>query len=212
MGRVYGVPRLDEIRDRYRNGLLKLRRAACTTALREACEHLIKELDDMGYERATDLADPCTVAEIFLKEDEGLRLRPYVCPAGYLTIGYGHNLGLKATPDVWSLCAWPERDTLTLDEAKFILETDVEAARQDVLQVLGARAFYGLSVVRQAVLLCMAFQLGRSGFASFRRMISAIQKDDVASTVTEMLDSKWSRDFPRRSGRYASSYTENELP
>ena len=35
-----------------------------------------------------------------LKRHEGLRLEAYVCPAGALTIGYGHNLDQHPIPNV----------------------------------------------------------------------------------------------------------------
>ena len=34
-------------------------------------------------------------AEVVMKEHEGLRLKAYRCPAGVLTIGYGHTLNVK---------------------------------------------------------------------------------------------------------------------
>ena len=34
-------------------------------------------------------------AEAVMKEHEGLRLKAYRCPAGVLTIGYGHTLNVK---------------------------------------------------------------------------------------------------------------------
>ena len=44
------------------------------------------------------------------KQFEGLRLKPYNCPSGHLTIGYGHNL---------------EANGITLEIAEELLKTDL---------------------------------------------------------------------------------------
>ena len=54
-------------------------------------------------------------ASALIKEFEGLRLESYVCPAGKLTIGYGHAFG-----DV------SKGQKITRDEAEKILEKDIE--------------------------------------------------------------------------------------
>ena len=51
-----------------------------------------------------------------IKECEGLRLEAYVCPAGKLTIGYGHTLGVK------------EGDKITQEQAEQFLKDDVKSA------------------------------------------------------------------------------------
>lgn len=49
-----------------------------------------------------------------IKKYEGCRLTAYKCPAGVLTIGYGHTDGVKAG------------DTITQAQADLYLQTDVE--------------------------------------------------------------------------------------
>ena len=75
-----------------------------------------------------------------IKKHEGLRLRPYKCTAGKLTIGYGRNL---------------EDRGITALEAEYLLEGDLA-------QVLGdlhfALSYWDeLSEVRQVVLIDMSF-------------------------------------------------------
>ena len=53
-------------------------------------------------------------AEAVMKEHEGLRLKAYRCPAGVLTIGYGHTLNVK--PD----------DVINKDTADRLFVEDVE--------------------------------------------------------------------------------------
>ena len=50
-----------------------------------------------------------------IKKYEGLKLEPYICPGGYLTIGYGHLINQDTE----------EFDTITEKEAEELLKQDV---------------------------------------------------------------------------------------
>ena len=93
-----------------------------------------------------------------LKVDEGLRLQPYRCTAGALTIGYGRNLDAVG---------------ITQEEADIMLRADVEIAEKGA-QALVGDVWAALSPTRQAVLINMTFNLGQAGLASFRRFGGAI--------------------------------------
>ena len=115
------------------------------------------------------------IAEVLVKHHEGLRLNPYICPAGALTIGYGRNL---------------EDRGLTTAEAEFLLRNDLETAEAD------ARAFargiwYELTEARQAVLVDMAFNLGYTRLSRFKRFRAALAASDYTLASVEMLDSRW---------------------
>ena len=128
-----------------------------------------------------------------LKEDEGLRLKPYRCPAGRLSIGYGRNL---------------EDVGITLDEARVLLRNDitrvlVECRAQDWWEQLEREP------VRARVILNMAFNLGLPRLLGFRRMIAAIRRQDWDAAADEMLDSKWAReDVPKRAEKLAQMMRE----
>lgn len=53
----------------------------------------------------------------YIKLHEGLRLKPYKCPGGYLTIGYGHKIKQNE-----------HFNNITLIEAEAILKNDFEKA------------------------------------------------------------------------------------
>lgn len=128
-----------------------------------------------------------------LKEDEGLRLKPYRCPAGKLSIGYGRNL---------------EDVGITLDEARVLLRNDitrvlVECRAQDWWAEIEREP------VRARAILNMAFNLGLPKLLGFRRMIAAIRRQDWEAAADEMLDSKWAReDVPKRAGKLARMMRE----
>ena len=116
-----------------------------------------------------------------LIEHEGLRFKPYHCPAGKLTIGVGRNL---------------EDNGISRDEALMMLENDV-------LQAFGELAanidmFTRLSYVRQSVLIDMCFNLGLTKFLRFKKMIAAVEKFDFETAAREMLNSKWAKQVGNR--------------
>lgn len=120
-----------------------------------------------------------------LLRHEGLRLRPYICPAGALTIGIGRNLSDKG---------------ITEAEAMAMLETDIAGARVDVEFLLDKFGIerWKLSQARQDALANMAFNIGRASLAGFKRMFTAILAEDFDVAAAEMLDSKYARDVGDR--------------
>jgi len=122
-----------------------------------------------------------------VKEAEGLRLKPYRCPAGKLTIGYGRNL---------------EDRGITEAEAEHLLENDLDAARWEVQKRVPG--FADLSLERRNVLVEMAFNLGIGGVMRFTGMLAAIRLGDYETAAVEMLDSKWAKQVGRRARMLAT--------
>lgn len=130
-----------------------------------------------------------------IKIFEGYSAKPYICPAGRLTIGYGYNFeerGFKT-----------EVLKEILDEgfseelAEKLLLSDVQDCIRAAENVFG---FYReLNAPRRAVVTDMIYQMGLEGFKKFKRMIAAIQKGDFAKAADEMKDSKWYVQSGRRS-------------
>lgn len=121
-----------------------------------------------------------------LMKDEGFREKPYRCPAGKLTIGYGTNID----------------DGIDADEAMFLLEHRVDIA------ILDCRTFFPwfetLSLARQAVIINLRYQLGMPRLRGFKRMIAALAGGDYDMAADELLDSKYARvDCPERAKRLA---------
>ncbi|HEX2113147.1 MAG TPA: glycoside hydrolase family protein [Alphaproteobacteria bacterium] len=116
---------------------------------------------------------------------EGVRLKPYRCPAGKLTIGIGRNLD-----DVG----------LTRGEAFMLASNDIvrTEALLEKLAVWGA-----LGDVRQRVLCDMAFNMGVAGLMQFRKMFAAIEAQDFARAADEMLASAWAKQVPGRADKLA---------
>ena len=126
-----------------------------------------------------------TLQEMLIRH-EGLRLFPYRCSEGYLTIGVGRNLESKGISE---------------DEAKQMLSNDLKEVTKDLLDIFGGDA--PLSEARSKALCDMRFQLGASGFRSFSSMIQAVKDQDWDRAADEALNSLWAQQTPERAQEIA---------
>lgn len=127
-----------------------------------------------------------------VKIDEGLRLTPYICTEGKLTIGYGRNL---------------DSIGITEEEANAMLLTDLVRAEADARVFVGA-VWPELSDVRQAVLINMSLNLGLTRLSKFIRFRASLQSQDWTAAAAEMLDSRWANQVGRRAMRLAEEMRE----
>jgi len=111
-----------------------------------------------------------------IKTHEGKRNRAYRDSEGWLTIGYGHNLDDRP---------------LTDDVVELILEHDVEDAIAETRRALPY--FDSHDETRQEVIVEMVFNLGRTRFLGFVKMLAALERGDYKTAADEMLDSRWHR-------------------
>lgn len=135
------------------------------------------------------------VLEAELRRDEGFRSRPYLCPAGFQTIGYGRNL---------------DANPLSEDEGAYLLRNDIRRAAMGIaLRLPGLLEQVG--DVRARVLLNMAVNLGVGGLLKFRRMLVALEQGDYGRAADEMLNSVWARQVGRRADRLADAMRTGEM-
>jgi lysozyme len=127
-------------------------------------------------------------AQEYVKQNEGLKLKMYKCTAGYNTIGYGHNLDTKSISKI---------------ACDVIFADDFAEVEEALVEILGIH-FSALNEYRQAVLVDLMFNVGRSGFLDFKKMIEALKKAQYGLAADELLDSKYAReDVPKRAERNA---------
>lgn len=122
-------------------------------------------------------------------DDEGERLKPYLCTAKKLTIGYGRNLSDNG---------------ITKAEAMMMLQHDLGNAK-----VAAARCvsnFAHLTDARQEVVVQMIYQLGEPGFKKFRKTIAYIESCQWHKGAEEMLDSLWAKQTPNRARRTSQKF------
>lgn len=120
-----------------------------------------------------------------IKKHEGLRLKPYKCSAGRVTVGYGRNLD-----DVG----------INLTEAEMMLENDI---RRTTLELMTFSWYSSLDAVRRAALVDMLYNLGMPRFMGFKKMLAALDAGDYEETAVQMLDSKWATQVGSRATELA---------
>lgn len=126
---------------------------------------------------------PLEKAYILLKHDEGEELLPYKCPAGHWTIGIGHLLA----------------NGISCEVSKIIFYEDFINAQMDCYAKIPCYA--GLNEARRYVLTNMCFNLGIKRLLGFKKMLSALDKQDYLKASEEMLDSKWASQVGPRAAR-----------
>ena len=130
-----------------------------------------------------------------VRDRDGLHVA-YACPAGRLTIGYGHNLDDNPVPGLSGA------SHITEAYARTLLREDcarIAAALDEALP-----DWRSLAEARQAVLLNMAFNLGVRGLLRFVRMLEAVGREDWDAARAAMLNSRWARQVGRRAVELAA--------
>jgi lysozyme len=123
-----------------------------------------------------------------LKRDEGLRLKPYLCPAGKTTIGIGRNLDDRG---------------ITTEEAEYLARNDIAEAIRACRRLF--TAWDSMTDARQEALANMAFNLGEAGLSKFKQMRAAIDAGDWNTAAQAVLASKYAYQVGDRAKRVAAS-------
>jgi lysozyme len=129
-----------------------------------------------------------------LIEDEEIRLKPYKCPAGKLTIGVGRNI---------------EENGITKDEALYLLNNDIK--RVCVELDLSIAWWRDLSEPRQRVLVNMGFNMGVPRLLKFKKALAAMKDGKWVIAANEMLDSVWAKQVVARQSSRANDDTRSRL-
>lgn len=126
------------------------------------------------------------IAKESVKAHEGLRLKPYKCTAGKVTIGYGRNL---------------DDNGITTAEANMMLDLDMTLSDLEARKFTDA--FNEMSDVRKAVIVEMVFNLGLTRLNKFKKLKQALEEGDYEKASFEMLDSKWAVQVGNRANTLA---------
>jgi lysozyme len=125
----------------------------------------------------------------------GEPLKPGKILIGYPTIGVGRNLITNG---------------LTKYEAYSLLDHDIMTAQIELKNFLPF--FYGLSEIRQRVLIDMCFNLGLAGLKKFTATLAAIKGGDYVTASTQMMKSKWAGQVGIRAKRLSFMMANNRYP
>jgi len=112
---------------------------------------------------------------------EGLRLKPYKCPQGKLTLGVGRNI---------------EDNGITTEEAMYLLTNDIHNTIEELENVF--EDFPDLPVNAQLVLADMCFNLGLPTLLEFKKMLKAIEEEKWEEAGKQVLDSRYAKQVGER--------------
>ncbi len=124
-----------------------------------------------------------------IKRHEGLKLKQYRCPAGKLTIGYGHNLDAKGRMGLIPAGRDLAREGITLAEAEALLQRDISDAMADLRGVF--KWFDTAPQSVQDVLLDMCFNMGLKGLLKFHNMLAEIVAGNYQTAADELKNSAY---------------------
>lgn len=109
-----------------------------------------------------------------LKRHEGVKLKPYRCTAGKLTIGIGRNI---------------EDNGIRMKEAMFMLRNDLLDIECE-LQV--AFPWYiDLNDARRDALSNICYNIGLPRLKGFKLALAAMEAGDYEEAAEQFLDSRW---------------------
>lgn len=140
---------------------------------------------------------------------EGIVLKPYKCPAGYLTIGIGRNLDANPITEEEKSVVGDWEHGITRNAAFYLLRHDLLRCRRLCRQHI---SFWShLDIERKFALLDMCFNLGIYGLLKFKKMLAAMEIGDYRGAAKECLNSKYAKDVGRRAIRIAHTIEKGEF-
>lgn len=133
-----------------------------------------------------------------IRADEGKVAHAYQDSEGYWTIGIGRLIDKR------------KGGGLSEDEITFLFENDLDRAVEDARAIVPK--FDVLSEVRKAVLVSMAFQLGRTTMSGFKQFLKAVDESRFDDAAREMVNSLWAQQTSDRVLRLARWMKEGNTP
>lgn len=154
--------------------------------------------------------------------DEGIRLKPYKCSKGKITIGIGRNLeGNPLTPDecMTMLLARPHikvnnteikllrqmllndfyENGITQQEAFYLFDNDLRKVKEQLFSAFPWLHTHNEEV--QNILFNMCFQMGITKLRTFKKTLRHIQDGNHKLAAAEMRDSDWYKQTTNRANR-----------
>ena len=116
-----------------------------------------------------------------LIEFEGLRLKPYHCTSGKLTIGVGRNLDDRG---------------ITEDEAMILLANDIKIVQEELLDRWEWMS--DLPPRAQMVVMDLAFNMGVPAISNFQNMLRDLKDSNWEGAAINLLDSRYAKQVGRR--------------
>lgn len=129
-----------------------------------------------------------------LKQEEGFRRYAYRDSRGFLTIGFGTNIGIHRG--------------ISKAEAEWLLRERLEATWRDLRKAWPP--VVSLPTAAQMAVLDAGYTLGVAGLLQFHKMLGHLEKKEWAQAAEEAELSKWAIETPKRAQRVADVFRRLE--
>ena len=116
-----------------------------------------------------------------LKIHEGMKLKPYKCTAGKLTIGIGRNL---------------EDVGISEDEANMLLRHDIQEATRQLLHAFPWMD--ELNDARISAMINFTFNVGIGTVKKFEKALAALKEKNYDEAANQMMKSVWATQVGNR--------------
>lgn len=134
--------------------------------------------------------------------NEGLRLKPYYCPAGHLTIGIGRNLeGNPLTEEEKEYIGHSVKEGITNDQAFYLCRNDLKKVRADLDKHLPW--WRDLNADRQFVMIDLCFNMGIKKLLQFQKTLSSIANGYYVKAGEQLMQSLYAKQVGKRAERNA---------
>lgn len=134
--------------------------------------------------------------------NEGIRLKPYKCTQGKLTIGIGRNLNDNPlSPEELKHIGHDPREGITKDQAFYLLRNDIKKVKKQLDNELPW--WRDLDGDRPFVLLDMCFQMGLRSLLGFKNTLNNIATGYYLIAADNLLKSLYAKQTPKRAERNA---------
>ena len=129
-----------------------------------------------------------------LEIDEGVKYEVYNDHLGYATFGIGHLITARDPENGWSVGT--DVDEYRVKEA---FEDDVQGVISDCEKLYVQ--WEHLPEEAKQIIANMMFNMGRPRLSKFKGMKRGVDSRDWNAAADEMVDSRWHKQVPERSGR-----------
>lgn len=134
--------------------------------------------------------------------NEGLILKPYRCPAGYLTIGIGRNLeNNPLTKEEKAFIGHDVKQGITNEQAFYLCRNDLQKVKKELDVHLPW--WRDLNTDRQFVMIDLCFNMGITKLLRFSKTLNSIASGFYVKAGEQLMQSLYAKQVGKRAQRNA---------
>lgn len=134
--------------------------------------------------------------------NEGMRLKPYKCPAGFKTIGIGRNLETNPlTPEEKAFIGHNVDEGINAEQAFFLCRRDIAKVKAELDRYLPW--WRDLNIDRQFVMVDLCFNMGINKLLRFEKTLNSIATGFYIKAGEQLMQSLYAKQVGKRAERNA---------